>query len=109
MKQWHDGFLRKNLEEIIANDPLGLLDINRKASAVTADQRLIASFQEINEFTDETAKKEPTQTRDIKERRLFSRLKGLREDPVKAAALKEHDVCGCWRMLRCQSRLSQKR
>ncbi len=81
----------KELEQIIANDPLGLLDIKPKASAVTADQRLIASFLEINDFIAENGK-EPTQSRDIRERRLFSRLKGLREDPVKAAALKEHDV-----------------
>lgn len=83
----------KELEQILSSDPLGLLDIKPKATSVTADQRLVASFQEINEFIDEHGK-EPTQNRDIKERRLFSRLKGLREDPVKAAALKDHDVHG---------------
>ncbi|MCH9654135.1 MAG: GIY-YIG nuclease family protein [Planctomycetes bacterium] len=82
----------KELEEILKTDPLGLLDVKPKASSImSADQRLIASFQDINDFVREHGG-EPTQSRDIKERKLFSRLKSLRESPEKAAALAEYDT-----------------
>ena len=86
MKHFED-----ELERILADDPLGLLDVKPKASnAITADQRLIASFEEINAFY-RVNSREPAEGRDISERRLFSRLKGLRESPPRAAALKEFD------------------
>ena len=81
----------KELEDILATDPLGLLEIKPKAFAITADERLVTSFKEINVFFSEHGK-EPTQSRDIKERRLYSRLKGLRDDPGKAFALLEYDT-----------------
>ena len=81
----------KELESILENDPLGLLDIKQKKSnAITADERLIESFKEINDYMEQHGK-EPSASREIQERRLFSRLKGLREDPEKAMALKDHD------------------
>jgi len=84
----------KELESILDDDPLGLLDVKPKASSVmTADARLIASFEEINAYINEHGH-EPTASRDIKERRLFSRLKGLRDSPDKAAALAEYDTHG---------------
>jgi len=82
----------KELESILADDPLGLLDVQpKRSSAMTADARLLASFEEINAFVRDKGH-EPTASRDISERKLFSRLKGLRESPEKAAALLEHDV-----------------
>ena len=82
----------KEIEAILDEDPLGLLDIKPKASSVmSADARLVESFKEINAYMEERGH-EPTASRDIKERRLYSRLKGLRESPEKAAALAEHDV-----------------
>ncbi len=81
----------KELEAILADDPLGLLEVKPKASAVmNADARLIASFEEINAFVEEYGR-EPAKSQVVNERRLFSRLKGLRENPVKAAALAEFD------------------
>lgn len=77
----------KGLKEILANDPLGLLKVKPKESAViSSDNRLKSSFEEINQFIDMHGHK-PEQSRDINERRLFSRLKGLRESPEKAALL----------------------
>jgi len=39
----------KILDEIFSNDPLGLLNVKPKTSNVkTADERLSASFEEIN-------------------------------------------------------------
>ena len=81
----------KELENILEDDPLGLLDIKPKRSnVITADERLIESFKEINDYMEQHGK-EPSASRDIQERRLYSRLKGLREDPGKALALKEYD------------------
>jgi hypothetical protein len=82
----------KELETILEKDPLGLLEIKPKASSVlSADERLVASFEEINAFT-RKHNREPTESRDISERKLYSRLKGLRESPEKAAALTEFDT-----------------
>lgn len=84
----------KELSAILENDPLGLLDVKPKSSGVlTADARLIASFQEINEFV-RAHDHEPTESRDIQERRLFSRLAGIRDNPAKAEALLAHDEFG---------------
>ncbi len=82
----------KEMKTILETDPLGLLDIKPKVSSViSADERLIASFEEINAFMQEHGH-EPTASRDISERKLHSRLKGLRESPEKAAALVEFDT-----------------
>lgn len=82
----------KELEAILETDPLGLLDIKPKASSmISEDERLVASFEEINSFMQEH-KREPAASRDISERKLYSRLKGLRESPEKAAVLAEYDV-----------------
>lgn len=77
----------KELKAILEGDPLGLLEEKTKTSStVTPDNRLKASFEAINHFIDEHGH-EPTKSRDINERKLFSRLSGLRESPEKAATL----------------------
>jgi hypothetical protein len=41
----------KVLEEIFSNDPFGLLNVKPSSSpARTADERLVASFEDINQF-----------------------------------------------------------
>lgn len=80
------------LASILAKDPLGLLVVKPKVpSAISADARLIASFAEINDFIADHGH-EPTASRDINERKLYSRLKGLRSHPEKSAALSEFDT-----------------
>ncbi|QTA93438.1 GIY-YIG nuclease family protein [Desulfonema magnum] len=82
----------KEMESILETDTLGLLEVKPKASsAISADERLIASFEEIIAFVREH-NREPAKTRDISERKLYSRLKGLRENPEKAAALAASDT-----------------
>ncbi len=82
----------KELETILETDPLSLLEVKPKASSViSADERLIASFEEINAFMREH-NREPALSRDISQRKLYSRLKGLRESPDKAAALADFDT-----------------
>ena len=80
-----EGELKKILDE----DPLGILK-NRTSQPITADQRLIDSFEEINRFIDANGK-EPIESTDITERKLFSWLKQLRKDFVKASTLKDLD------------------
>ncbi len=84
----------KELASILEHDPLGLLEIKPKASSViSADERLIASFAEITAFRQQHGHK-PTASRDIGERRLYSRLQGLRESPEKVTALTGFDEFG---------------
>lgn len=81
------------LDKLISEDPLGLLDITPKQSlTMTTDERLISSFREITEFYIAN-KREPMQVKDIQERKLYSRLKGIRKDTVKAESLIEFDSC----------------
>src|SRR6056300_791170 len=77
------------LKKILNEDPLGILK-NRTVQPITTDQRLKESFEEINKFIDENGR-EPTESTDITERKLFSRLKQLRKDFDKASALKNLD------------------
>ena len=84
----------KKLQEIFENDPLGLLNIKPSASpARNEDERLVASFQEVNEFYEEY-KRVPEQGGSLKEHQLYSRLKSLRENPVKVEILNVHDKYG---------------
>jgi hypothetical protein len=82
---------KKELEAILNNDPLDILKSKPKVSSViSTDNRLKDSFEAINEFLDIQGH-EPTKSRDINERRLFSRLQGFRESPEKAAMVLELD------------------
>ncbi|MCK5854887.1 MAG: GIY-YIG nuclease family protein [Sulfurovaceae bacterium] len=79
------------LDDILDNDPLGLLgDVKAKNPIVTADDRLVASFEEVNIFFDEHGH-EPQKSNDMNERGLYSRLEGLREDVNKSNSLKKYD------------------
>jgi hypothetical protein len=79
------------LDEIFSNDPLGLLDIKASASpARNADERLIASFEEINSFY-ELNRREPEQGSGIQEHGLYSRLNGIRNDQNKISMLGDFD------------------
>lgn len=89
----------KKLQELFVNDPLGLLNIKPPASpARNEDERLVASFQEINEFYDNN-KREPAQGGVTQECTLFFRLNALRENPAKKEMLKVHDK---FELLNCE-------
>jgi len=85
----------EELNAILKDDPLDILKAKPKVSSVmSADNRLKASFEEINHFVSDTGH-EPQKSRDMNERKLFSRLQGLRDNPEKAAmllALDKHDL-----------------
>ncbi len=83
----------KTLDKIFNNDPLGLLNFKPKNSnAKTADERLLSSFQEINDFVANNGKEPAVNPNNISEFRLYYRLENLREDEIKVATLKEHDM-----------------
>ncbi len=85
---------RFSLEEILNSDPYGVLnDIKAKNPVISADDRLVASFKEVNEFY-QKHKREPQKSSDIHERRLYARLKAIREDAKKREALKKYDRYG---------------
>ena len=81
---------RLSLDEILDNDPFGLLEVKVKNPIITADDRLIASFEEVNDFYEKNGY-EPKKSTDINERRLYSRLEGIRLNPDKVKALIEYD------------------
>lgn len=84
----------KELEDILKNDPLNLLNTRpRTDRVVSADQRLLNSFEEINAFYQEHGRV-PEKSRNIKERKLYSRLQGILESPEKALALADADEFG---------------
>jgi hypothetical protein len=80
-----------DLQKIFEDDDSGLLDLPDKPSAQTADDRLANSFLEINAFYDEVGHAPRPTTTNILERRLYSRLEGMRSDPKKTALLKDFD------------------
>ena len=78
------------LNNIFESDPLAVLDIKAKNPVVTSYDRLLASFEEINTFFEKN-NKEPQRSTDMNERTLFSRLKGIKENPTKLEALIKYD------------------
>lgn len=82
----------KILDEIFANDPFGLLNVKPSSSpARNADERLVASFQELNAFF-ETNNREPQLGGGVQEHMLYSRLKNIRDDADKSEMLKQYDT-----------------
>ncbi|MDA3905695.1 MAG: GIY-YIG nuclease family protein [Bacteroidales bacterium] len=83
----------KILDDIFNSDPLGLLNFKPKVSNTrTADERLLSSFQEINDFVNDNGKAPEPNPSSIPELQLYYCLKGLREDETKIGLLKEHDI-----------------
>lgn len=84
----------KKLQEIFENDPLCLLNIKPSNSpAQNEDGRLISKFLEINDFFEKN-NREPEQGGGIQEHQLYSRLKSIRENPVKIGMLLKYDTYG---------------
>jgi hypothetical protein len=83
------------LDEIFNNDPFGLLHVKPIISNVkTADERLSASFEEINQFIAKNEREPQPNLSNIAEYQLYSRLKSLREDEEKMILLDPLDTYG---------------
>lgn len=80
-----------SLDEILADDPLGLLSESKfTAKGLNEDDRLMSSFEEINDFVEKNSR-EPQKSSDMSERNLYSRLYGIRQNPQKTDCLKPYD------------------
>jgi hypothetical protein len=85
----------KILDEIFSNDPLGLLNVKPKTSNVkSADERLSASFEEINEFIAKHDREPEPIASNISEYQLYTRLKALRNNEENMLALEPQDIYG---------------
>ncbi|GAB1352133.1 GIY-YIG nuclease family protein [Erysipelotrichia bacterium] len=85
----------KILDGIFQNDPLGLLDLKpTKSCSQSPDERLVASFQEINAFFEQHGKEPKPNLGNVNEFQLFTRLTTFREDQEKAQILKPFDRHG---------------
>lgn len=83
-----------DLLKLIEDDDLDLLKIQKKKSSMlTADERLIESFHDINEFISNNGR-EPKPGSDVHEHRLYARLKGIRESKTKIKSLLDLDEHG---------------
>ena len=81
------------LNDIFENDPFGLLVTKAKKSAArTADERLASSFDEINDFVEKHGREPKPDPTNISEYKLYSTLKGLRENQKKIDALEPQDT-----------------
>ena len=83
------------LKEIFENDPFGLLIVKpRKSAARTSDERLANSFDEINNFIEKNEREPKPDLTNISEYKLYSTLKGLRDNDEKMLALEPQDKYG---------------
>lgn len=82
---------KNDLLDLINDDDLGLLDIEKKSVSSTPDDRLSESFMEINEFFSEY-NTEPKSGGDIHEHKLASRLKHIRKNKEQRDFLDKYDI-----------------
>ena len=86
-----DKLIEFSLDEILADDPLGLLtEPKLRTKTLNEDDRLLVSFEEINDFIGKNGRA-PQKSTNITERTLYSRLDGIRQNHEKIAALKPYD------------------
>ena len=78
------------LEDLLKDDEFGLLAVKPKAERLSADERLLKSFEEINQFVDKN-KRAPQLSSDVLESSLFYRLEGIRENEAKIKQLATAD------------------
>lgn len=92
--------MSNKFQDIFSDDPLGLLNVQQneeKKERTSSENRLIESFEEINQFFEEHGR-EPKVGSDIEEFMLASRLQGIRNNPAKVKILLPfdfHDLLRC--------------
>jgi hypothetical protein len=85
----------QTLEDIFANDQFDILNVKLKVSTIrNANERLLASFDEVNDFVEKYNKEPQPNPGNISEFQLYSRLKSIRSDIEKMESLEEQDIHG---------------
>jgi len=82
-----------SLEDIFADDAFNLLEVKPEMRRITEEERLLQSFQDINDFVSEHGRA-PERENGFKERMLAARLQGFVEDPSKISTLSAFDEFG---------------
>ena len=81
------------LDDIFKNDPFDILNVKPRTSGVkTTDERLINSFNEVNDFFEKYQREPKPNPANIPEFQLYTRLKGIRENAEKKEQLKDLDI-----------------
>nr|WP_315232691.1 GIY-YIG nuclease family protein [uncultured Flavobacterium sp.] len=81
------------LDAIFNNDEFDILNVKPKSYGIkTTDERLIASFNEVNDFVEKYKREPQPNPSNIPEYQLYTRLKGIRENPEKKEQLKDVDI-----------------
>ena len=86
--------LLDQLDELIASDTDGLLEMPVKPRPVTEVDRLVLAFREVSDFYASYGREPSPDTLNIAERKLGARLVGIRSSESKMAELKPHDEHG---------------
>jgi hypothetical protein len=85
---------RQTLLQMLEADEFGLLKTAPKREPVTADDRLLASFEEITEFVHMTGREPERTLTDMTEAKLAMRLQAIRANAGQASALRWVDKFG---------------
>lgn len=80
------------LQRIIDEDEYGLLYLKPIIRPQTEEERAVMGFEEINDFVEKYGKEPTDNPNDIIEKRLFMRLKGIRNNPDLKRQLNEVDI-----------------
>ena len=85
----------KTLDAIFNDDEFDILNVKPKVSnAKNEEERLLASFAEINEFISKNNREPQANLNNISEFQLYTRLKKIRENTNKSASLQNEDIHG---------------
>lgn len=84
----------ETLKAMIAADDLGLLDLPAKRQAMTKDQRLLASFEEIREFVSQHGRPPEKDADDVTEMMLSHRLESISASDEQRELLAPYDALG---------------
>jgi hypothetical protein len=85
------------LQQLIDDDEFGLLKIPSKPQQLSQDERLVASFREIQAFVQENGREPRRDSSDISEIRLAMRLEAMAGTESQRVALQEFDELGLLR------------
>ena len=79
------------LQDMIADDDLGLLNVKKKTSALTADEQLVSKFNEINNFVTQHGRVPEKNMANITEYMFASRLEAIQSNAEQYIALVDYD------------------